>query len=190
MAGNTDPRARRTRRRLIEAYRSLVADGHATSVSVLELTRRAGVNRTSFYAHFASTEELAAEALTEVFSLVAAIDSAERRSGSQPPQEVSRRSLAEVARFMFERRTVYAALMDRRDTFASEVEDAFAESALRTLRRGRPTADPVITARFIAAGVMGVIGWWLRQGPDWTPEQLAEQLARVIPADFTRPPDD
>jgi AcrR family transcriptional regulator len=188
MAANLDPRARRTRERLVAAYRELAADRGHDSVTVSDLVDRAGVNRTSFYAHFAGTDELAAEALTEFFEVLASADATSRRSGKQAPSDVSEESLSEVVRFVFDRRSVYAALLRRPDGFARAVEDAFADSSLRTLRAGGQVADPEVTARFIAAGVMGVLGWWLADDHGWTPQRLAKELTRIIPADFTRPP--
>lgn len=187
MAGNADPRARRTRDRLVAAYRELAMDRGHDGITVSALVDRAGVNRTSFYAHFAGTDELAVEALTDFFSVLASADATGRRSGERSASDVSEESLAEVAKFVFDRRSVYAALLRRPDGFARVVEDAFAESALRTLGAGTHDGDPEVTARFIAAGVMGVIGWWLADDHGWGPERLAEELTRIIPADFTRP---
>ncbi|ODR04045.1 TetR family transcriptional regulator [Mycolicibacillus koreensis] len=57
-----DPRKARTRAALIAAGRRLLAEGR-TAVSVQEITTEAGVGFGSFYNHFASKEELFAEAV-------------------------------------------------------------------------------------------------------------------------------
>jgi AcrR family transcriptional regulator len=184
MTGNSDTRALRTRRRLVEAYRDLADEGGEISASAV--AQRAGVRRSTFYAHFASTSDLAVETLTEVFEIVASLDSASRRGGEVSAYEVSESSLFEVIRFVEEHRTVYADLLGHRDGFTLATEDAFADSALRTLlAQGQVHGDAVVTSRFIAAGAMGVIAWWLRERPPMSPQQLAARLAAVIPADFT-----
>src|SRR3546814_11082417 len=53
-----DPRVERTRARLAEAVLALAAERDITTASVSELTRRAGVNRSTFYAHADTPVEL------------------------------------------------------------------------------------------------------------------------------------
>jgi AcrR family transcriptional regulator len=189
MAGNGDPRALRTRERLVRAYLDLIAAGRPADLTVEELARAAGVNRSSFYSHYASTADLAVAALTDVFAVVASMDAAARAAGGAEvgsAREVSRDSLLEVLRFVADRRQVYGALLEERGHFLRAVEDAFAESALRTLLvDGRAHGDPEITARFIACGAVGVMSWWLDQDESVPVERLAELLADIIPTDFT-----
>jgi hypothetical protein len=43
-------------------------------------------------------------------------------------------------------------------------------------------ADPRVTARFLAGGVLGVIGAWLADPrPEWSPEDLVEALIQCLP---------
>ena len=53
-----DPRARRTRAALEEAWRAIKAERPCADVSVSELTARAEVSRATFYDHFADLREL------------------------------------------------------------------------------------------------------------------------------------
>jgi AcrR family transcriptional regulator len=184
MADNADPRARRTRRLLLAAYDELVDEGVPVSASAV--AKRAGVRRSTFYAHFAGVEDLAAETLTEVFDIVASWDSAGRSGGELSAYEVSENSLFEVIRFVDEHRAVYTDLLGQQSGFAVAAEDAFAQSALRTLLAGAARhGDASVTSRFIAAGAIGVIGWWLREQPALSARELAARLAAVIPTDFT-----
>ncbi len=47
-----DPRVKRTREMLEQAFQSLLAEKGFDAVSVQDITARAGVNRATFYAHF------------------------------------------------------------------------------------------------------------------------------------------
>lgn len=187
MAVNQDPRALRTRERLVAAYRELAEVHGHDDVTVSELVKRAGVNRTSFYAHFAGTDAVAAEALTDFFAIIASSDTAARRSGDRSPAEASLDSLSEVIRFVVDRRGTYAALLRRSDGFLRAVESRLADSVRPTLEEGPRTSDPEVTARFVAAGVLGVLAWWLEGEHDWSPERLAAELAQILPPDFVRP---
>jgi AcrR family transcriptional regulator len=53
-----DPRVTRTRGLLEEAFTQVVAEKGFQSVSVKDITNRAGVNRATFYAHFSDKYEL------------------------------------------------------------------------------------------------------------------------------------
>jgi AcrR family transcriptional regulator len=49
---SSDPRALRTRSKLVGAFHVAIARSDPSAMSVSSLTQAAGVNRTSFYGHF------------------------------------------------------------------------------------------------------------------------------------------
>jgi AcrR family transcriptional regulator len=51
-AGKLDPRVKRTRQLIEQAFMELVSQKGFQSISVLDITERAGINRATFYAHF------------------------------------------------------------------------------------------------------------------------------------------
>jgi hypothetical protein len=68
---------------------------------------------------------------------------------------------------------------------ARAVEKAFAERTVASLERvTRPAgADVRVTARFLAGGVLGVIGAWLSaEFEPRSPDELVEALTRCLPA--------
>jgi AcrR family transcriptional regulator len=186
MTDNTDVRARRTRAKLVEAFHEVVRDTGLDALSVSALTRAAGVNRTSFYAHFASPEDLAIHALGELLDVVTGTDIALRAGRTTTAEEASRRALREIVDFVWERRASYARLLGPAAPARVSVAviDAFAAHAARSLRDmpGRPAdADPVVTAQFIAAGVLHVVGRWLAEPRRWSRDRLVTALIRCLP---------
>src|SRR5690349_12462466 len=103
MTGNDDPRAVRTRQKLIAAFHAAVAESDPAAMSVAALARAAGINRTSFYSHFASPEDLAIDALSELFDVVGEADILMRAEHSVPADEASRRALHDIVAFVHER---------------------------------------------------------------------------------------
>ena len=63
-----DPRALRSRRLLVAAYLALASTPRRPGLTISELVAEAGLHRSSFYAHFASVEDLAAYAVGEHLS--------------------------------------------------------------------------------------------------------------------------
>ncbi|GMA27153.1 TetR/AcrR family transcriptional regulator [Arenivirga flava] len=69
-----DPRAVRTRERLREALRQLVADEDFSRVGVAELCREAGVHRTTFYGHYDGVGDVAADLYATTIDERSAVD--------------------------------------------------------------------------------------------------------------------
>ncbi|MET0954092.1 MAG: TetR/AcrR family transcriptional regulator [Aeromicrobium sp.] len=183
MSTSEDARARRTRAKLVDTFAQLAHDGRP--VTVARVVKHSGVNRTSFYAHFSSLDALAVESLTELFEMVGSVDAANRGKGRNA--ETSERSLLDVARFIGERRAVYVPLLQA-GTFHQAIEDAFTERNVQTLRSIEGLSADVdidVTARFVAAGALGVVSAWLRTGDPAASDDLARRLRSALPSWFT-----
>ena len=190
MADNTDARARRTRAKLVAAFHEVVRDTDPDEISVSALTRAAGVNRTSFYAHFSSPEDLAVHALGDLLDVVSSADIVARSERTLTAEQASRRALREIVDFVWDRRASYARLLGPAAParLSLAVTDAFADHAARSLERmpHRPAdADPVLAARFVAAGVLHVVGRWLAEPQHWSRDRLVTALLHCLPAWIT-----
>jgi AcrR family transcriptional regulator len=187
MTWNTDPRAVRTRQKLVAAFHEAVRDCDPGAMSVSALACAAGVNRTSFYEHFASPEDLAIHALSDLFDVVRSADMVMRSTHSVPAAEASRRALRDIVYFVHERRDSYVRLLGpgAAPQLVRAVCQAFTERTVQALEQmdARPAgADPLVTAQFLAGGVLGVIGAWLAGQPaEWSPDQLVEALVQCLP---------
>ena len=63
----TDPRVKRTRKLLQDAFMSLLAEKSFQAISVQEIAEQATLNRATFYAHFEDKYALADRMLSEQF---------------------------------------------------------------------------------------------------------------------------
>jgi len=186
--GSSDPRAVRTRSKLVDAFHAAIIEADPSAMSVSSLTQAAGVNRTSFYSHFASPEDLAIHALSELFDVVGNADIVMRGQHSVPAAEASRRALRDIVYFVWERRESCARVLGpgAAPRLLRGVTEAFTERTVVSLEHmdARPAgADPRVTARFLAGGVLGVIGSWLADPrPEWSPDDLVEALIQCLPS--------
>ena len=184
---STDPRALRTRQKLVDAFHAAVAEADPAAMSVASLTRAAGVNRTSFYSHFDSPEDLAIHALSELFDVVGDADIVMRAEHSVPAEEASRRALRDIVQFVYERRDSYARVLGpgAAPRLLRAVTEALTERTVASLERldtRPPGADVRVTARFLAGGVLGVIGAWLSdERSRCSPDELVEALIQCLP---------
>ena len=191
MFDNTDPRAVRTRRKLVTAFHDAVRDSDPSDMSVSALSRAAGINRTSFYTHFASPEDLAIHALGELFDLVGDADLVLRSGHDVTAAQASRLALADIVGFVHERRDSYARLLGpgAAPRLVAAIGDAFIEHTVVALTRlpTRPAGvDPEVAARFLAGGVLGVIGRWLAETDGAAdPADLVDALVQCLPTWLT-----
>ncbi|CAN5280518.1 hypothetical protein BH11ACT3_BH11ACT3_18300 [soil metagenome] len=177
-----DPRIARTRRSLQESLLELARERELDEISVADVAERAGVNRSSFYQHYADKETLLADAL----------DAAAEDAGADLP------SLIEVT---LEPPHVLVAYLEHLDANATlyarvlgEHGSAVAVARLRSrlhevvLDGISRSSDPVlfeglprdVVAASVAGSVMGVLTVWLQLEPRPKPGVAAGWLWRVL----------
>ncbi|MFD6286263.1 TetR/AcrR family transcriptional regulator [Streptomyces sp. NPDC060205] len=201
-ARSMDPRTRRSRSALETALRELIAERDLSQISVSDITKRASVNRSTFYEHYTDVHDLAAAACTTVFDeLVAASPTVvpPLNAEGSPTVELLPELFAHVA----EHAPLYRALLGddgsarvinhllHRMTVAAHVRRVPAETAgaagaadvpVRPSPAPAPTGeDPADiphdpAAAFVAGAVLGTVVDWLRRGCPGTPETMAAAL--------------
>ncbi|MGW2054435.1 TetR/AcrR family transcriptional regulator [Streptomyces sp. NPDC001840] len=186
-AHHVDARIRRSRAALETALRELIAERDLVQLSVSDITKRAGVTRSTFYEHYSDVHELAAAACTSMFDgLVAATPAGPRdlpRDGRSPDNP-----LAGVFAHVAEHAALYRAVLGRdgsarvinhllqRVAIAVHVSRGPAE-ALPSTHADDPEAiphDPA--AAFVAGALLGTVLDWLHHGCPGTPEQIGAAL--------------
>lgn len=180
-----DSRILQTQAALSEAVLELAARTPIAKLGVAELTRRAGINRATFYDHYSSPGELLASVLGEEFETMRDDYLQGRRDGGSP-QEVLRDGIDATIRHVEERREIYArALVDAPDPdlvgmLTSGFEDACFHILQETLDPPMSRPKARIVARFVGAGLVGGITAWLKD-PALGRDDLVETLSESFP---------
>lgn len=176
-----DRRAARTRNLLNQALVELGVERGVDAIDVSDLADAAGIGRSTFYGHYSSKEDF----LTRSF--VGMIAACEREETERFPE---RTSLA-PAHHLFAH--VHSAQAFARQFVTSKVSGemfAAGEAKLReivddNLKRHMPQWEASRrheTAVYIAAGLMGLIRWWMISGFKRTPAQMEAAFARLSEA--------
>ena len=160
-----DVRHERTRKRLAGAVLSLASRRDISSASVSELSRRAGIYRTTFYAHADTVVELLTKVLSSELDEVRRKYMIEQERTGQFLLDHARRSLSDVVDPVVKHEAVYgrASLTPVLRAVLAEHFQGSLSLAIRKGFVGRPSARPEDTAicsAFIAHGIARGIEAW------------------------------
>ncbi len=186
-----DARVERTRERLAEAVIALASERDISTASVAELTRRAGINRATFYNHASSPIEL----LTRVLS--ADLDELRREMFEVLAQDRTallnrgRRSLQGMIDHVLRYENVYG-IGHASSVFALRVVLAeHVEKSMQDFLRLKPSVLPqevgnalTLYSAFLAHGVAGAFEAWLRLPSPRDSEKLMAVVEDLYPSWF------
>jgi AcrR family transcriptional regulator len=166
-----DPRARRTREALLQAFFALVLSQPFEELSAEQIAAHAGVGRSTFYEHFRGKNELLAASIAGPFGALA--DTVAEKDNTE--------RLTRVLEHFWQNRHVARAL------FNGPMRARMA-AVLERLVRQRLRADRAASARFalpaqlasvqIAATLFAPVTAWLTDGPACSAPRLARALRR------------
>jgi AcrR family transcriptional regulator len=171
-----DLRIDRTRAALLTAFRDLALGERFESISVADIAARAGVSRSTLYAHFAGKDGLLAGSIAGPFSALA--------DTLRPGYDGSR--LVGLLEHFWANRRLAGAIFSgplRRKTVAvlvKLIEKQMLEAGLS--RRGALSLPPRLAAVQLAATLLAPVIAWLEGESRCTPTQLAASLQRVASA--------
>lgn len=189
-----------TRARIKRAFTELLGEKGLDSLTVSDLTRRAGVNRGTFYLHFVDKYDLLEKLEGEVISDLAAIllasgagTSGDAADDDLFPRERLRDALAYVAGDLDFICAIAGRGGDARfaDKFRRLIEGLFDQGLARAGARvcGEPTFPAEYARELALSHVMAIITLWLRGGCRETPDQVAAMVSaskEVTPASLVR----
>lgn len=180
-APKMDRRVRRTRDALGDALVALMQEGPFESITVQHVLARAGVARSTFYAHFRDTDDLLMSDAEEFFEALAnALSTHGEESERVAPVCEFFAHVAEMRPFfaaLVESGRVHAKLDLARGHFARGIERRLGE-----LARGRPipAVQRAALAHAHAGALIALLQWWLRTETRESPERMDELFHRTV----------
>lgn len=176
-----DPRVSRTRSSLQQALLELAADRELGDIAIADIVERAGVNRSSFYQHYADKETLLADAL----------DAAVEQAGAElpdlaGPMDGPPAALLSYLRHLDAHADVYRRVLGEHGSpvvterlrlrIEAAVSDTIGPASTRVFA-GLPVD---IVAAGIAGSVLGVLSAWIARDPRPSPETAGEWMWRIL----------
>lgn len=177
MEKKQDARVRYTKMMIRSSFIELLREKPVAKVSVTELCERAGINRATFYAHYADPSDLLRsieeEFMSELSRWVGPAISA-RSSGTLEE------TLTAIIEYIGENAAVCSVLLSSSGdaNFQAKVVDAVEQPFLSSFSYDGSREEAKYYYTFAADGSVGMIKKWLAGGMKIPPKTLAGMIAR------------
>lgn len=164
-----------TKRMLKEAVIELLNEGSAKQLSVRTICLRAGVNRSTFYAHYPDQDTLLTEMTQET------IQAAQAFAGAWFGKEDYSENLVKMLEYYKANASFFLSLLktDFTQPFIDCVEQSIWEQYCeKKIARGMiPTKEDRYGVAFTTAGSINVVQQWLKKEK---PKESTEEIARLL----------
>lgn len=177
-----DRRVVRTKQQIRQALLELLSEKSEKSISVRELSQRAGINRGTFYIHYKDTHDLVEQLVAEGSEKLMAV------CKRHPPVQTPRQSypfLTDLFETLQSDPQLFGILLGATGSleYADRICTMLQENFLDDLLAVFYSADPKqrkFASGFIVAGCLHLALMWLRSGMKETPDEIAYMAGRVI----------
>lgn len=168
-----DPRSIRSKRLLKEAVISLLIETQSIhELTVRKVTERAELNRATFYLHFIDMRDLMRNVVYDIYD-----DLSMKLS---PLLRIERGSIEHLLTFLdyFYEHRKYLSVLFEEKAFQRKLHDFIVEF----IQARRDALDinneeELVSRDIIAASILGILMWWIRDGKNHSSEYIAEQMS-------------
>jgi AcrR family transcriptional regulator len=188
----SDPRSIRTRELLQDALMQLVAEKSFASLTIQNVTRLAGLNRTTFYLHYSGLHELLEDCARTLFGQMRAkIYGNKNPRFRQDPNELVP-YIESVFNHLEQHEKFYGAMLGRQGDplFRVLFQELLSELIFEPIMERNPdeyhSLQLEMIMHFFSSGFGGVAEWWLEKGMPISAKQASQHVARKILPDYLR----
>ncbi len=171
-----DPRIVRSKKMIKEAVANLLIENpDITKLSVQKISTRAELNRATFYLHFTDIADLLKQLAYDIFedleaemSPIIQIDSLHYRD-----------QLIKFLDYLYGNRKLLAVLFEHVG-FKKKVHMLLRESlVIGSGEEENKERENSLSADILAASVLGIITWWIKDGIQFSSEYVASQIIEL-----------
>jgi AcrR family transcriptional regulator len=181
-----DRRSLRTRNALRDALVALIVERGWDNIGVQELCERANVGRSTFYSHFPNKDALLLGSLEDLRAeLQRRARELAREEGASPGASGGFRFALGLIEHAHDQRKLFCGIIGRRSGHV--VQQRFREMVVRLVADELPASGGKLpraaAARWLAAGFVEMLAWWVEQRSPMPPAELAalfDELSRPL----------
>lgn len=158
-----------TKRLLHDSLLDLLGNKSVEEISVKELCEHAGINRSTFYAHYGCVRDVITEIGREITEKVRDIC---RREGTDP-----KTALKHICEYLYLMKSTELILFrNHTDTELSYAFESLSAEFYHTGKYDIKPQDEKLTLSFINYGMFNLIKTWLAEDIEKTPKEIADLL--------------
>ncbi|MDM5156742.1 TetR/AcrR family transcriptional regulator [Bacillus sp. DX1.1] len=184
-----DPRVKRTRQLIQDAFVALVGEKGFENVTVQHIAERAPVNRATFYSHYHDKYDLLNKSIEEMLAKLTEVIAPKRPKkedfqltfDSSPPTTLA------LFEHIAENATFYNVMLgdNAAGNFSFKMMKAIQTHLTLSLSISQPNEEELMVPRdilisYVTGAHIGIIRSWLKKGMIYTPYFMAMQLSRLI----------
>lgn len=160
----------------MRALIELIHERGFEAITVSEITARANVGRSTFYAHFADKEDLLQGSIGRLQEyLLGHVKAA--LADPAPDAHPALAFCLPMLEHADQNRTLFAAMVGQRSGYL--LLDLFHDMWADLVRAGWPEADEVAVQAIVGA-FGSTLSWWLDKAPELSSEQVRDRFRQVI----------
>lgn len=174
LSKKTDPRALRSKRELKRAVVSLLSENPGTtSLTVQKIADKAELNRATFYLHYVDINDLLQHLVLEIFDDLSQKLSPFLEIESMKDEE----KLLGFLDYFHQHRKLFAVLFDG-PQFKIKLHELLKDFVQnRRGIRGAANQENLVSIDLLAASLLGIIMWWIKEGTFYSSEYIAHQIS-------------
>lgn len=177
-----DRRIVRSRQMIMQAFIGLLGEQEFERVTIQGIADRANVNRGTIYLHFTDKYDLLEQSVETYLMMLA--DSCVPEDG--PTNELSRDLLIRAFTYLKEHAEIYRVLITNKGipTFRHRMTQMIEVNITLVVNQMKLETGihKDVLAQFLSVSITGLIEWWVVQSMPYTPEEMVEQMARILEA--------
>lgn len=168
-----DPRAIRSKKMLKNAVFSLLADNvEIPQLTVQKIANRAELNRATFYLHYEDINDLLRQIVHEIFDDLSMKVEPLLQLQSNNEQE----QLVTFLSYFYDYRQIFAVLVEHKG-FKNHLTNLLKNTIEKRRNvRNIDSTKQVVSLDIIAASLLGIIMWWIKDGSQYSAEYIAGQI--------------
>lgn len=171
-----DPRALRSKRMIKDAVVSLLIENPDISkLTVQKIATRAELNRATFYLHFLDIDDLLKQLSYEIFDDL----SLEMSTIVQLDRLNRQEQLITYLDYFYKHRKLFAVLLEHHG-FKKKLHMILKDTiVLRREQKESSTVKNPVSTDVLAASILGIIMWWMKDGIQYSSEYIASQITEL-----------
>ncbi|MAT45650.1 MAG: hypothetical protein CL609_25240 [Anaerolineaceae bacterium] len=186
----SDPRSIRTCTLLREAMINLTAEKKFTNLTVQDITKQAGLNRTTFYLHYSGINELLDDCTRTLFNQMRADIYGNELFDFQSDITVLEPFVSSVFYHLEQYEDFYRTILGKqgnpefKSLFQALLSELIFEPIVESKNQQEIDWQTEMGLRFTCSGFVGVIVWWLEKRKPVSVKQISEQIVCDVLPDY------